>query len=159
MRRIIIFLCAVGSILSYSGCALDSEESAQNGQTQSLTQTFEHRNYIVKLPQSWQISKDHDDDPTLYFKVKQQSSGGLFLSRFDKLEDLPADRQEITELRTNSYQVYKYSTKFESADGSSEAFVICFYIPDKNSGYEFVFVNNIVGEEQALEIARTFIIK
>ncbi len=161
MKRLMVLVLAMVMVMVLSGCDSNSEVTHEHKhkQTPSLTQTIEHSAYAVTFPQSWKVTKASDDNPTLYFEVEQKQAGGLFLSRFDKLADLPADRKELTELSTSTHQVYQYATTFESEDGSSAASVICFYVPAKNSGYEFVFVDEVVSQSLALDIARTVKIK
>jgi hypothetical protein len=160
MIRVTGIFLAIVMALMIVGCGKSPEKIQEDEFAQSLTQTFEHNDYSVKLPQTWKVTKDSEpSNPTLYFEVKKKRAGGLFLARYDKLEELPANRKEVTELRSEKSQVFSYSTKYESEDGSSDATVVCFYVPAKNSGYEFVFVNNLVAEAQALAIAHTVRIK
>ena len=160
MKRIIVIFLAIVMVLVCTGCGVNPEKIQETELSQSLTQTFEHSDYSVKLPQSWKVTKDSEDsNPTLYFEVEQKQAGGLFLLRLDKLEELPSNRKEIVELRSSTHQVFKYSTQYESAEGTSDATAICFYVPAKNSGYEFIFVNDSVSDALALEIARTVKIK
>ena len=160
MKRIIVIFLAIVMVLVCTGCGVNPEKIQETELSQSLTQTFEHSDYSVKLPQSWKVTKESiDSNPTLYFEVEQKRAGGLFLLRLDKLEVLPSNRKEIVELRSSTHQVFKYSTQYESAEGTSDATAICFYVPAKNSGYEFIFVNDSVSDALALEIARTVKIK
>ena len=160
LKRFIVIFLAIVMVLVCTGCGVNPEKIQETELSQSLTQTFEHNDYFVKLPQSWKVTKDSEDsNPTLYFEVEQKQAGGLFLLRLDKLEELPSNRKEIVELRSSTHQVFKYSTQYESAEGTSDATAICFYVPAKNSGYEFIFVNDSVSDALALEIARTVKIK
>ena len=160
LKRSIVIFVAIVMVLVCTGCGVTPEKIQETELAQSLTQTFEHNDYFVKLPQSWNVTKDSEDsNPTLYFEVEQKQAGGLFLLRLDKLEELPSNRKEIVELRSSTHQVFKYSTQYESAEGTSDATAICFYVPVKNSGYEFIFVNDSVSDALALEIARTVKIK
>jgi hypothetical protein len=164
LKRFIVIFLAIVIVLVCTGCGVNPEKIQETelsqSLSQSLTQSFEHSDYSVKLPQSWKVTKDSEEsNPTLYFEVEQKQAGGLFLLRLDKLEELPSNRKEIVELRSSTHQVFKYSTQYESAEGTSDATAICFYVPAKNSGYEFIFVNDSVSDALAHEIARTVKIK
>lgn len=118
MRRSIGVLFLVAAILLSSACGSHPDLSSKKNkeQSQALSQTVEHNDYSVKLPKSWKVTRDSEDsNPTLYFEIEQKEAGGLFLARYDKLQELPADRKEISDLRTSSHQVYQYETKYETA--------------------------------------------